>query len=111
MSEFKNIQSAPVGSTGEPGFFAKLFDTTFNEFITPSIVRVAYIIVIICDVLISLAILFAPSDEDFSPILRLIVAVVFFFFFLIWYRLILEVFMVLHRIERHTRDMARRDRG
>lgn len=99
--------SAAGSEQDSVGFFRALFDTRFREFITPAIVRVAYILVIVVDVIFALGILFVRGESGPSPWIRLMIAGVFFFLFLIGYRLIFELFMVLYRIERNTREIAR----
>jgi hypothetical protein len=87
------------GSSGD-GYFASLFDTSFERFVTPTIIRVLYVLFMIVVGLVSIAFLF---NDRIELLFRLIISLLFFFITLTWFRLVLEAVMVLHRIERNTR--------
>lgn len=91
--------STPVAGDSD-GFFASLFDVSFERFVTPTIIRVLYVLVMIVAGLGGLGILLTDRGE---LLFRLIGAVLFFFVVVTWFRLVLEAIMVLHRIERNTR--------
>ena len=85
----------------DSGFFASLFDASFDKSITPKIVRASFILFIIFDLAVSLFIL-VKFPGPF--LVRVGVAVILFFVMLVWVRLILESIMALHLIERNTRQ-------
>lgn len=97
----------PLGATGsgeQKSFFARLFDTSFTSFITPSIIKVLFILGII---LISVASLFlliagAASAGD-GGIVLVILAPIYWLFGVVYTRVLLEVIIVFFRIEANTR--------
>lgn len=91
----------PSLSSDDSGFFASLFDASFDKSITPKIVRASFILFIIFDLAVSLFIL-VKFPGPF--LVRVGVAVILFFVMLVWVRLILESIMALHLIERNTRQ-------
>jgi hypothetical protein len=90
---------------GKP-FLAALFDTSFRSFITPRIVGVLYILAIIAIVIYALVIVAAgfSADAGVGIFTLVIVAPLVFFLGVLYVRVMLEVFIVLFRIERNTRS-------
>ena len=85
---------------GASGFFGKLFDFSFEEFITPTIVRIVYIIFLVLitigAVIVLLAALFSGSAS--SAIAGLIFVPLFWLVYVIFTRIWLEVVAVIFRI-------------
>jgi hypothetical protein len=96
--------SVPPPENGDRAFFARLFDTTFKTFVTPSIVRILFILGIVVISLYALVILFAGFNTiDDGGIVFVLLAPVFWMIGIIWMRVLIEVVMVLFRIEVNTR--------
>jgi Domain of unknown function (DUF4282) len=93
------------------GFVASLFDFGFTSFVTPTVVKVLYVLVMIVLALTGLG--FAVGAFTLNKIagifVLIVVAPLFFFIFLALYRIVLELFMVIFRIAEDLR--AIRDRG
>jgi hypothetical protein len=95
----------PAGNTGESGqagFFGRLFDVSMKSFITPSIIKVLFVIGIIAITLFALFALAAGAANDGARILILL-APLYWFIGVLYLRVILEVIVVLFRIEENTR--------
>jgi hypothetical protein len=95
---------APAGSSSanEAGFFARLFDVSMKTFITPSIIKVLFILGLIAVSIFSLIILVAGAQADGGVVLILL-APLYWFIGVLYLRVILEVIVVLFRIEENTR--------
>ena len=68
----------PPAASSSKGFFGRLFDLSFSEFVTPSIIKVIFIV----------GIVFAPSV---------------FFVYVLFARVLSDVYLILFRIEENTR--------
>lgn len=92
----------------EKGFFGRLFDLSFNEFITTSIIKVLYIIAIIGSAIGALFILGGLfATKTFGGILMgLVLAPIVFILYVILARVWLEVLIVLFRIAENTAKIA-----
>lgn len=89
------------------GFFNALMDTRFNSLITPSLVRVVYIIAMILIALAMLALIISGfADSAGSGVLLLIVAPILGLFYLIVTRLWLELVVVLFKIRDAAEEIA-----
>lgn len=93
--------------SNDSGFLQSLFDFSFEESITPMIVRGSFALYLILDIIISILIL---ASQNLPFLLKLILAFMFFFGSLIFVRLTLEATMSLHNIEKYSRESARRER-
>jgi hypothetical protein len=88
----------------EPGFFGRLFDTSFKSFITLSIVQLVYRLFIGLAVLGTLGFIIACFAADSTAgIVALIFGPLLFLLYVIMTRLYLEIVVVLFRIETNTR--------
>jgi len=97
----------PAGGQ-EPGFFAKLFDFSFENFITPTIIKALFIIYIVVVALISLAmVIVAFTQSALVGILTLIVGVpIFGFIYILVGRVWLELVIIFFRIHENTEALA-----
>ena len=98
--------TTPGGNTdqaGEPGFFARLFDVSMKSFITPSIIKVIFIVGIVAVSLGALVLFVAGVQGDDSGWL-IVLAPFYWFLGVLYLRVILEVIVVLFRIEENTRS-------
>ena len=95
--------SGPEARGVEGGsFFKRLFDISLTTFITPSIIKLLYVLAIIGVSLATLAFL-AGGFASIGPFV-LILAPIFWLVGVIYWRVVLELVIVLFRIERNTRN-------
>jgi len=90
----------------ERSFVAKLFDPQFDEFITPVVVKVVYIVMMVGVALV--CVLGFVSHVNSDPgigwgLLGLALFMLGGFLYIMFVRLVLESFMVLFKIEQNTR--------
>lgn len=92
------------GDLPEGSFFSRLFDLSMRTFITPSIVRVLFVLGVIVATLSSLFALVAFAlAGDGGIIVGLIVAPLLWILMVIWFRVAIELIVVFFRIEENTR--------
>jgi hypothetical protein len=91
------------------GFFARLFDFSFGSFITPTIIKVIYILLIIVIALMMLTIVIVGFTQSVvAGLLALIIgAPIGGFLYILFARVWLEIIIVLFRIHDNTEEMAR----
>jgi hypothetical protein len=91
------------------GFFSKLFDTTFQDFITPSIARVVYVILIIAAALWSLLFLVngLRSGNASGVVGGLVLAPICFLVGVLVSRIYMELVLVIFRIAENTKHLNR----
>jgi hypothetical protein len=97
--------AAPGGTGGsDEGFFARLFDTSFSTFVTPSIVKVLFILGVVVISIVSLFMLIGGLGTiDDGGLVIALIAPLYWLLGVIWVRVLIEVVMVLFRIEANTR--------
>lgn len=102
---------APAPS-GQKSFWAKLFDLDFTEFITPSVVKILYILLIIAASLLGLFMLIAglASIND-GGIVLVLIAPIYWFLIVVYGRVMIEVFIALIRTAQNTADILRLQGG
>jgi len=95
---------------GEGGFFNRLFDMSFTRFITPSIIKLLFVLSIVMISIFSLFMLIAGlatlgsgGDGAAGGIVFVIFAPIYWLLGVIWSRVILELVIVFFRIETNTR--------
>jgi len=79
-----------------------LFDVSMKTFITPSIIKVLFVLGLIAISIFSLILLIAGTQADGGAVLILL-APLYWFLGVLYLRVILEVIVVLFRIEENTR--------
>ena len=85
------------------GFFRRLFDLSFKEFVTPKIITIIFILEIIIGGLTGLGILIKGlSSGGGIAFASLILAPIVFFLYVLGSRIFLEVIIVLFRIAENT---------
>ncbi len=85
------------------GFFKRLFDLSFKEFVTPKIITIIFILEIIIGGLIALGILIRGiSSGGGMAFASIIIAPIVFFLYVLGSRIFLEVVVVLFRIAENT---------
>lgn len=94
---------------GDKGFFSRLFDISFSEFITTEIIKILYVLAIIAAVIIAVgSIVRGFSGSVGYGIATLIVSVILFFVYVLVARVWLEIMIVIFRIAEDTRKLAER---
>jgi Domain of unknown function (DUF4282) len=103
--------AAPRAHASSKGFVASLFDFGFTSFVTPTVIRVLYVLIMIVLALVGLgSVIVAFAVNKLFGIFTLIIAApLSFFISLALYRIILELFMVVFRASDDIRAM--RERG
>ena len=86
-------------------FFKRLFDTSMTTFVTPSIIKLLFILAIV-GVTIGSSILLIGGLATLGDggIFAVILAPILWLIGIIYWRVILELVIVLFRIERNTRN-------
>jgi hypothetical protein len=93
--------------TEEGPFFTRLFDFTFTHFVTPSLIKILYILSLIVIGLGFLVIVIAGFTQGFlNGLLGLIFGGIGAVIYVILARLWLEIVIVLFRIEENTERIA-----
>lgn len=101
----------PADATTENGFFAKLFDFSFEEFITLSIIKLIYILLLVLSGFGALAMFVGLASQGaFGVVIGLIVAPIIFLVYVVLTRVWLEFLIVVFRIERNAAEIARNSR-
>lgn len=90
------------------GFFGKLFDFSFETFITPSIIKVLFILILVVIGLGALGMVIAAFTQSaLAGLATLIIGVpIGGFLYILFARVWLEIIVVLFRIEENTAAMA-----
>ena len=90
----------------QKGFFGKLFDFSFQHFITPTIIAVLYVLAIIFAVAASVAFIVAGFNIRTSiGIVFVILSPIVFLLYTIIFRVVLESMVALVRIAQNTTDL------
>lgn len=92
----------------DKGFFAKIFDLTFSEFVTVKIIKVLFIIGIILATLGALGFLISSfaSGKFFAIIMGLILSPIIWIVYVIMIRVWLEIIIVIFRIAENTTELV-----
>ncbi len=91
------------------GFFAKLFDFSFRDFITPTIVSILYGIFLILAGLGTIGFIISGfTISIIRGIIYLIVSPIVFLLYAILIRIFLEAMVALIRIAQNTSDLLRK---
>lgn len=101
----------PPPPAGEPapapqkGFSTRIFDLSFSEFVTPSLIKVIFVIGIIGAGLMSVLVFVAfASQGGGSVVAGIVVAPLIFFVYVLFARVLSELYLILFRIEENTRN-------
>ena len=109
----------PLGPGGNGGmtsqsksFFAKLFDFSFTTYVTPSIVKVVYILAIIFVVLAWLVISFSAfaSSVGLGLLVLLIVGPIYALFMLVLFRITFEFYVAVIHIAEDVKVLSQQRR-
>lgn len=92
----------------QPGFFARLFDTSFSEFVTPKIISVIFVLSIIMAGIGALGIFIGlASSGGLGVLFGLESGILTFLIYVIVARVGLEAVVALFKIAENTAAMAR----
>ena len=95
----------------DTNFVKKLFDFSFSEFVTPTIIRVLYGIMLAASAIFALVIFIAlASRGGGTVVLGIILAPLAFFLYAILARVYMEVLIVLFRIAENSNLIAQNTR-
>jgi hypothetical protein len=99
--------------TTDKGFFGALFDFSFTHYVTPTIIRIIFGIVIVVSAIGALGVAIAAFSVNI--VLGFLVLIIFgpliFLVYVILYRVFLEVVMAVFTIAENTTKMADGGRG
>jgi hypothetical protein len=99
----------------DPSFWKKLFELDFRHFVTPSVVKVLYILWIIMASIYGLILLIAGlaglGDTDGGSIIFVLLAPIGWFLMVVYGRVIIEVFIALIRTAQNTTVLVDRQVG
>ncbi len=91
----------------QKGFFGKLFDLSFSEFITISIIKVLYVIAIIGSAIGAVVLLIGGFTKGVgAAIVGIILAPLVFLLYVLMARVWMELIIVLFKIADNTGKMA-----
>jgi hypothetical protein len=91
------------------GFWRKFFDLSFSEFVTPSVIRVLFIVIMVViglSFIGGIAIGFSASAA--TGVFALIGGIIYGFLSLLFARVLLEVIMVFFHIHDNTREILKK---
>ena len=91
----------------EKGFFGKLFDTSFSEFITPGIIKLLFILGIVGSGIAAIMLLLGSfKGGGLGIVVGLVVAPIAFVLYVIGARIWCELIMIMFRIAENTTLIA-----
>jgi hypothetical protein len=94
----------PSATAADGPFLNRLFDLSFSQFITPSIIKLLFILAIALTSLIALFFLIGGLAQiDDGGIFFVILAPIMWLFGVVYARVLLELVIVFFRIERNTK--------
>ena len=88
----------------DKGFFGSLFDFSFTEFITTSIIKVLYILAVIGSAIAAIGLLISgfASGKAAGVLFAIVISPIAFILYVILARVWMEVILVLFRIAENT---------
>ena len=87
----------------EKATLADVFDFTFTKFVTPIVVRIAFIVMLVLGALGWLAAVISGFSSSFwAGIFAIIFGGLFFLMFVLVYRIMFELVMVIFAIKKNT---------
>lgn len=100
---------APHGNATNKSFFAKLFDLSFSEFVTPSVVKIVYILAMIGVgfLWLGLSIAAFQTSATFGIVVLLVLGPLYALFLLIVTRITFEFYVAVIRIAEDVRQIRK----
>ena len=94
----------------EKGFFGRLFDLSFSEFVTTKIIKVLFVLVIIGSAIFALTLIGSGFRKGAGTgILFLVLSPLVFFVYVLIGRIWCEIIMVIFRIAENTNRLVERE--
>jgi hypothetical protein len=91
------------GTMEEKATLADVFDFTFTKFVTPIVVKIAFIVMLVLGALMWLIMVIAGFSNGFGAGLgALVFGALFFLGFVLVYRIMFELVMVIFAIKKNT---------
>lgn len=93
------------------GFFGRLFDFSFQEFVTPTLIKVIFgvaLVVIVLSIVGAIIVGFMAGAG--TGVMAIIGSLIYGFLALLWIRVLLELTVVFFRIRESTEEIAGRKR-
>jgi hypothetical protein len=95
----------PSPDSSNKSLISRVFDLSFSEFVTPSIIKVIFVLGVVLAGLVSLAILISfISQGGGAIVVGLILAPLIFMIYTLFVRVMCEIYILLFRIEENTRS-------
>jgi hypothetical protein len=95
----------PVPAPDSKGFVGRVFDLSFSEFVTPSLIKIIFLIGILFAALMSLLVFVSLANQGGAGVVAgLVLAPLIFFVYVLMARVFSEIYLVLFRIEANTRN-------
>ena len=105
--------ASPVSSQEVSGFLSSLFDFSFTSFITTKLIKLIYMLGMLVSA--GLALFVAAAGFSMGTVVGLltliVVAPLMFLLSVIYFRVLLELVIVVFRMAEHMAEIARRGRG
>jgi hypothetical protein len=103
--------AAPLGAGGgqggDGGFFGRLFDMSFTRFVTPSLIKVLFILsIVVVSIYALLILVVGAANAGDGGIFLVIIAPIAWLVGIIYSRVLLELAIVFFRIEVNTRSQT-----
>lgn len=112
MQDSESTPPTPPPQSAASGFFGRLFDFSFEEFITLQLIKVIYMIFVAFSGIGALVFFFGTVAEGGVAIVAgIVIAPLFFLVYVILARVWLEVLIVVFRISENTAELVRQGRG
>lgn len=106
---------APASMPNDMSFWKKLFELEFRHFVTPSVVKILYILWIVLASLYGVFLLIVGlaglGDSDGGSIILVLLAPIGWFLMVVYGRVIIEVFIALIRTAQNTTILVDRQTG
>lgn len=96
---------SPVPASDAKGFLGRIFDLSFSEFVTPSLIKIIFVLGIVFAGVMSLIVFVSLASQGGGGVVAgLILAPLMFIFYVLMVRVLSEIYLVLFRIEENTRE-------
>jgi len=98
--------------TEKKGFLGRLFDLSFTEFVTTSIIKFLYILAIIIAAIAAIAVIVTGFQSGFiGGIIALILSPIVFLIYVLLSRVWLELIIVIFRIAENTSHLVEKNKS
>jgi hypothetical protein len=94
-----------VPSPESKSFLGRLFDLSFSEFVTPSLIKIIFLIGIVLSGLMALLVFVSLANQGGGGVVAgIVLAPLIFFVYVLMARVFSEIYLVIFRIEENTRN-------